>query len=167
MMKAITLFLSLVCLISSAAGAQKFKVSVAPSRELTFSKNQGLGAAWLGYLIAREKWISASLTDVEPRDLEEYRPRFDEEVAGRSALAEVWSNMGRRVSGDDGKYLSDLVKVWKAKWMSEYVWTYLRQDFWIGGPDPARLAEFGKWAEKNLPEHRVVTHGAIILTKEG
>ena len=119
-----------------------------------------ISAPWLAYVLARQAYV---LKHVGQYDLIPGRmvPKFEEEVQGRKMLAEIWAGSKRKNKDLKDKYLDELLAVGKAKFMAEYVWTYLKQPAWPKQPRGLRLKEFTLWRQRNLKDHKPETHGGI------
>ena len=121
-----------------------------------------INAVWLCYLMSRAVYVNKHrdmYSNVKGRCI----PCFNEEVDARTQMAEGY----QRFSAEDGTlhddYLDDLVKVEKAGFMKEYVWTYLRQSSWSDAEKPTKMTDFATWKEVNLSNHHAVTYGYVFL----
>jgi len=123
-------------------------------------------SAWLGYLMARDMWISDHLATAQPSDFLTYQPRFDEELTGRWTLTELWRGMRKKGSAPD-QYLDALVLIEEHGYLEPYVWQYHYQDAW--GPKPGDLpwVRYEQWMEDRLPGFEPETCGSIRLLKPG
>ena len=123
-----------------------------------------IGAAWLGYLMERQVYITdhADQYQLIPGLV---TPTFDEEVEARRTMAQIWKELRDKDQSRKDKYLDELVPVHEADFMREYVWTYLRQQGWTRQPKDLRLKEFSQWQQLHLPGHLPETHGKIRITK--
>ena len=117
---------------------------------------------WLGYLMARANYIQEHATEYSGQ-VGVVEPHFTEEVYARTKAADIYDELGRN---GHSPYFEDLLKVKKAGYMKEYVWTGLRQSSWTVDEEPKKLLDFDAWARKNIPNHRVVTSGSISMAKK-
>ncbi len=90
---------------------------------------------------------------------------FPEEIAGRTAAVNVYEQMRNQGKNERDAYWDDVVKVSKAGFLPEYVWTYFRKPSWKESAAPIKLAAFTTWQRSNLPSHRPVTHGGLAYSK--
>jgi hypothetical protein len=88
-----------------------------------------VNAAWLGYLMERQTYIR--------EHADQYRlttgiaiPRFGEEVEARKTMAQIWKELKEKDQSRKDTYLDQVISVYEADFMREYVWTYLRQQSW-------------------------------------
>ena len=93
-------------------------------------------------------------------------PKFEEEVAARKDLAEIWKELKERTQSNNDKYLDELLSVHDGGFMREYVWTYLRQPTWTKQPRNLELKEFGSWERLHLEHHTAESYGNIKVVKE-
>jgi len=114
-------------------------------------------AVWLGYLLARANYIGdhkdsyAGVNGISA-------PQFQEEVEARSKAALIYEDLSSKDKELRDTYFEDLLKVERAGFMKEYVWTYLRQPTWPETEKPSNLVAFNSWNEVNLPNHQPVTY---------
>jgi hypothetical protein len=128
-------------------------------------KPESVCSAWLGYGLARSNWIAENILD----DLlsgKTYLHSFDEEYAGREALATIWSELKESEPLAADKYLDELLSVMKAGFLREYVWLYLKSPDWNLEPEGLRLNEFKDWMKIHAKEHIVETLVVIKLGNE-
>ena len=131
-------------------------------------KSQGveLGAAWFGYAYARKTWINDNILSGDRGDPRLYRRSFPEELAGREALARIWTGFKKKGHAVPDEYLDELVVVNDSGFMREYVWRHLAEATWEGMPEGLRLEEFDRWAERNLAGHKVETFADVKIEDE-
>ncbi|HKC58682.1 MAG TPA: hypothetical protein VKB92_01210 [Myxococcales bacterium] len=122
------------------------------------------GAIWLGYLMARGRFI-AEHPDSHPREVGAVIPTFEEEVEARSTATQIYRELRQKDEELAVAYFDDLMRVDSASFMREYVWTYLHQPTWRKVPDNLRLQEFETWCSDNLANHYVVTKGGLRLER--
>ncbi len=103
--------------------------------------------SWTAYANARADWIRSNITP-EAMAIAGYHPSFDEEVAGRTALAQAWIAQKRITPALKNVYLDQLVQVYQAYFIKEYTWTYFALDTWEE-PHGLYLSAFKRW----LREH--------------
>jgi hypothetical protein len=106
-----------------------------------------IGAAWILY--------GTTLGMVEGAE-----ETMEAEVMARTALALYWQAQREEGSHHDD-YLEELLAVYEADFMREYVWVFLRRPVWAEPPD-LRLAEFEQWRQDILPNHAVQTLAACV-----
>lgn len=140
-----------------AAAAQTTQVSInwdpkeAPANE---------SALWLGYLLARANYINAHPT-LYPQHTGSVLPTFTEEVEARSSAARIYTELKAKDPTLNVAYFDDLALISSNSFMSEYVWTYLRQDTWGTAPAGLKLTEFDEWRAAHLAGHHAISHGTI------
>jgi hypothetical protein len=144
----------------------KLDISVVVDDQALKGKPKNVTSAWLGYAMARAKWISDNVP--AGSDLaKSYARTFDEEVAGRVALATIWSELKVAEAGLADVYLDQLQAVNDATYVREYVWTYLRSSAWQTEPGSLRLPLFQEWASGHLHEHQPETHADARVVVPG
>lgn len=119
----------------------------------------------LTYLIARSKYIN------EHPDL--YRdqsglviPTFEEEFQARLLLAQGCAEMAERGEGPASPYFSDLLRVYQAGFIAEYVWLFLAQPTWPAEAQPKNLPAFIGWVKQNGRQHVVKLFGGVKLERD-
>jgi hypothetical protein len=122
-----------------------------------------VNAAWLGYLMERQIYIREhpDQYNLTPGIV---IPMFDEEVNARRTLAQIWKELKEKDKNRRDKYLDELVPVYEADFVREYVWTYVRRQSWPRQPRDLRLKEFSQWQQRHLKDHIPETHGSIRIT---
>jgi hypothetical protein len=121
------------------------------------------GTVWLGYLMALAANADKRANTLKPGPLV---PTFDEEVAARKAVAQIYRESRQSDDRIDLPYFSTLVMVDDAGFIPEYIWVYLRNKAWAE-PSRLRLSEFEKWRERHLQGHTGQTHGSIKVAEPG
>lgn len=116
------------------------------------NKPKEIAAAWLAYALARVNWVREHIT---PKHLKAhgYRRSFDEEFYGREKLVQVWEELKVKNTQLKDPYLDTLLSVYKATFLREYVWIYLRDDWWKTQPDQLQR-KFSEWRKTNLSGHQ-------------
>ena len=122
----------------------------------------GVSAAWLGYGIARAKWVGENVLRGQSGSVT-YRRSFEEELYGRESLAKIWEELKAKDQGLADKYLDELLAVSNAGFLREYVWLYFWSGAWKTPPDGLRMADFEKWRAENLRGHRPQTFADIRI----
>jgi hypothetical protein len=115
------------------------------------SISQDAAPAWLAYAGTRSQWMTKIFWQQNPR-ASRYEHTFAEEAAARYACARVWIELREFEKRKPDVYLDQLIEVWKAGYIAEYTWTYLRDQRWFE-PDGLRLTEFESWRRINLANH--------------
>ena len=138
-----------------------FKVTVIFCRGETFEET----ANGLACLTARSKYIT------EHPDL--YRdqtgmvvPTFEEELQARLLLAQSCAEKARRGEPPSSPYLSDLLRVYEAGFIAEYVWLFLAQPTWPAEAQPQNLPAFIGWVTQNFRQHVVKTFGGVKIERD-
>ena len=116
---------------------------------------------WMSYLIARLAYVMKHRSEYPAGGHGPLVPTFQEEIAGRTAAANVYQQMRAQGKNERDAYWDDVVKVSKSGFLPEYVWTYFRKPSWPESAAPKKLAQFAPWQRTNLASHRPVTHGGI------
>lgn len=119
-------------------------------------------SAWIGYAASRAEWIQTNVS-VDEIVQKGYQRTFEEEVAARSTLSELWKEFGDSDVNLKNLYLDDLLKVYEAGYIKEYTWTYLASSEW-SQPDGLLLEEFSAWSKNNLVNHNPETHADVEIT---
>ena len=147
---------ALVC--SASENKAKLNISVVIDAETLEGKPPAVTAAWLGYASGRALWISSHIK-ANPSEATTYTRTFEEEVAGRESLADMWAELKAKQSDLLDVYLDQLLRVREAKLMREYVWVNLRGESWKEQPTDLQIERFQEWAAVHLVGHVVETHG--------
>lgn len=129
-------------------------ILIAP--ELLEGGNQAVTAAWLGYALARVGWIRQNVPQ-EYIDQGYYARSFAEELYGRENMVKVWGELKDKDGTLTDQYLDEMLEVYNAGYIKEYVWVYLYEDGWEGSPTNQRLDEYIAWEEVNIPGHEPLT----------
>ncbi len=156
---------------SSVSPTEEPRLIVPSTRTFSFtievdgSLPEHLGAPWLAYLMARAAYLDENRDQysLSPGIL---IPKFEEEVAARKDLAQIWKELKERTQSNNDKYLDELLSVHDGGFMREYVWTYLRQPTWTKQPRDLELKEFGAWERLHLEHHTAESYGNIKVVKE-
>src|SRR5262245_1333709 len=114
------------------------------------------GTLWFFYAAARATFISehGNLYEAQPDPI---LRTFGEEVAGRWMLGHSCENALKQGEQLASAYLADLLKVFQADFISEYVWLFLAQPNWLPDQRPPKMPAFLGWAMQNLLQHKVET----------
>ncbi|MBN1673306.1 MAG: hypothetical protein JXR37_19830 [Kiritimatiellae bacterium] len=120
--------------------------------------------AWLAYLVARTRYVLEHKSDY-PAVPGPVDPLYDEEVAGRSTLAEVWTSLKREDETLQDPYLDALAKVAEAGFVREYARVFLARPHWPPPEESLRLEAFDAWRKAHLPDHRPQTHGYVEMQR--
>jgi hypothetical protein len=122
---------------------------------------------WLTYLVARVSFGQKHGLP-EPDASAARAPSFEEEVFARATavrvFAESLSPTKRKRLAKRFRYYGELQRVIDAGYLREYVWHELRQPAWTAAPLELRSDAYLAWRKLHLPDHVVVTHGAIRLS---
>ena len=146
-------FSYLVWIYFIAKPKEKGKVILDPS----LLKAPEIGCVWLTYAGARLLWINRDFKKVFP-NATQYKYTFHEEYYGRAEQIEFLNlNANDIFSKFRDKHLEDLLRVYQAGFLAEYVWHYFYNPVWQM-PNNLRLQEFQNWSATNL-----INHQAIIL----
>ncbi len=132
--------------VTPTPGPPAYTVTVVLDPTLT-GQDPSVTDSWMAYGNARADWIRANITP-QAMAIAGYHPSFDEEVAGRTALAQAWMKQKRITPGLKNVYLDQLVQVYQAYFIKEYTWTYFALDSWEE-PHGLYLSAFKRW----LREH--------------
>ncbi len=119
----------------------------------------------MSYLLARLAYVVKHPAEYPPGGHGLVVATFPEEFAGRTAAVQVYQQMRSQGKNERDAYWDDVVKVLKAGFLPEYVWTYFRKPSWKESAAPKKLAAFTAWQRSNLPSHRPVTHGGLAYSK--
>ena len=122
--------------------------------------NESVAAAWIGYALARLVWVRDNASSMENSS---YRISFEEEVHGRESLVKIWEELKEKDPALKNIYLDEALKIYKAGYLSEYVWLYLWEDTWKESPPEARVKEFIAWQDSNLPNHQAETLAGLAF----
>jgi hypothetical protein len=120
---------------------------------------------WMAYLLARLAYVVKHPAEYPSGGHGQLVATFSEELAGRAAAVEVYQQMRSQGKNDRDAYWEDVVKVSKAGFLPEYVWTYFRKPSWKESVAPKKLAPFTSWQRSNLASHRPATYGGITYGK--
>ena len=153
MTKALVVLLTLTPVVVLAGQQRVSSPLVLTDRDMS-RMDEGVLDAWLAYTIARQAWVSEN---VPPEASTRYSRSFEEELAGREMLAEVWAAHVKKHPNAKDMYLDQVAAVSSAGFLREYVWTYLGSKKWKTKPEGLRLDEFGVWKEPHLLDHRAKT----------
>lgn len=127
---------------------------------------ENTSAAWLGYLLARTRWIDENLITASERDFQAYAPRAGEELTGRETLAELWRNFRQKGASPD-QYLDALARIEEQGYLEPYVWRYHSESAWGEAPGDLPWVRFDQWMARELPGFQPVTRGSIRLLPPG
>ena len=117
-----------------------------------FSYEEGIQASWLGYGLARAKWLMENVLANNP-EAYTYKRSFEEEVYARESLAKIWGELKENDPLLKDSYLDSLLSIFKVGLIKEYVWVFFREDTWQPPSETLKLAEFSKWQVENIPNH--------------
>jgi tetratricopeptide (TPR) repeat protein len=110
--------------------------------------------AWLAYGIAK-----LALLEKDGAPARKSVTDFDSEVAARTLMLAVWTNLRAKEGGKDA-YLDLLLTIKQAGFLKEYVIAALARPGWtIPGKELAslRVADYLAWADDHVPDHDVPT----------
>jgi len=144
-----------------AAGSSPTALSV--SINWSPAKPDKENAVWLGYLAARAAFINKHM-DLYAQRIGVITPTFAEEVEARTTATKIYQELREKDKALDVAYFNDLERVASSPFMSEYVWTYLRQPTWGAAPGDLKLVDFDVWRKANLANHQAMTQGSISFS---
>lgn len=142
--------------LEQSAALQEAMNEVLIAPELLEGGNQAVTAAWLGYALARVGWLRQNVPQ-EYIDQGYYSRSFEEELHGRESMIKIWGELKDKDGSLTDLYLDELLEIYKAGYIEEYVWVYLCEDGWEGSPADERLDEYIEWEEVNIPNHEPLT----------
>ncbi len=145
-------------------GAPSFKVSFVLDPSLT-AQDTSIVTAWTAYAQARAGWIEKN---VSPQLVADggYRRSFDEELAGRSALALAWQKAKKAEPRLQDIYLDQLLQIYTANFIREYTWSYFADPSW-DQPNGLYLKLFTQWMKGNMKRvHIPETLATVQVTLE-
>jgi hypothetical protein len=158
---------TLGCLIVLVTASNYAAIAApAPTNELSVSihwnpeKADPEGPLWLGYLLARAKFVGDH-RDLYAQKVGEVAPTFGEEVEARTSAVQIYRELKEKDRKLSVVYFKDLDRVESNSFMREYVWTYLRQPTWGPPPNELKLSAFDTWKATNLANHQAITKGSI------
>ena len=151
--------------LSAGCAAGTPKPEPEPRIVVDASVSQEALPAWLAYTGIRLRWRTNTYLEQNP-DAGRYRYTFAEEAAARDASARVWIERREFQKGKPDGYLDRLIEVFKAGYIREYTWTYLRDPLWAE-PAGLRLAAFDAWRRVNLKDHRAETRARVEFADDG
>lgn len=122
------------------------KILLDPS--LAQGQDPALVNAWTAYANARADWIRQNIT-ADTMLMTGYHRSFDEEAAGRTALAQAWQSEKKAEPGLRNPYLDQLLQVYEAHFIKEYTWIYFAASDWQR-PQGLYLQAFMRWMQQNL-----------------
>ena len=123
------------------------------------------GAQWFFYLGARSQYIDQHPEEYEGK-LGRVIPTFEEELAGRTILAEGCAHSQNQGKEPPSLYLSELLRVHQAGYLREYTWWLCNRPQWPIEKRPERLVAFMAWMAKHLASHQVETYGWIEIEQK-
>ncbi len=149
--------------LTPTPGPPSFTVTIVLDPSLT-GQDPSLVKAWTAYANARADWIRANIP-AQQIAAGGYHRTFDEEVAGRTALALAWKAEKKVTPGLQNSYLDQLLKVYEASFIREYTWIYFAASDWEQ-PHGLYLTAFDSWARAHLtkPLHVVETLATVQVT---
>ncbi len=83
-------------------------------------------------------------------------------MIARSTLANIWEEFKNSQPDLKDKYLDDLLAVYRAGFIREYIWVFLANDAWLQ-PEGLQLDEFSAWVKANLPDHEPETRAGVEI----
>jgi hypothetical protein len=124
----------------------------------------GSTTVWMGYLLARAKYREDHKIPLPSSG--EIVPSFQEEVYAREygeRIYQEWKGENKSWSEPYWELLSEI----KTKgFLEAYVWTYLRRPNWPERDQPQNIATFQSWSNSVLKNHKVQTHGSLVLDRK-
>ena len=107
---------------------------------------------WMFYGMALKTW---------PIELEENgQPNlYKRELFARTKTAQIWQELKGNKAVTSDKYLDELVNIYEAGFMKEYVWAYIRKSSRI--QSSLKLDKFKHWMFVNLPDHKAIINTGI------
>ncbi|RHW74573.1 lysozyme inhibitor LprI family protein [Colwellia sp. RSH04] len=110
---------------------------------------------WLFYGMALKTW---------PIELEESgQPNlYKRELFARSKTAQIWQELKANKAVTPDKYLDELVIIYEAGFMEEYVWAYIRKSGRT--QNNLKLDKFKQWIFVNLPDHKAIIHTGVKVS---
>lgn len=124
-----------------------FQVTVMLDPSLA-GQDTSLTSAWTAYGEARAAWIEKNVSPVLMAQAG-YHRSFDEEVAGRTALAQTWKVEKQAEPRLQNIYLDQLLQIYQANFIREYTWTYYADSTWEQ-PKGLYLNIFSRWMKANM-----------------
>ena len=116
--------------------------------------------AWLSYAFARLVWVKNNAE--EPVTNENYVHYYEEELIGRESLIKVWEELQEQDPTLQDKYLDEMVIIYKAGYLPEYVWFFTYFDEGGTPPEDARVEEFEMWFTPKFIDHQPETLAGLI-----
>ena len=137
----------------------------APEYEMVLDKslvsNLDVLAPWMVYGGSRSLWVKEKYLKKNPSE-KIYRYSFEEELDARAELIRYWKGKKEEVLLSD-EYLDQLLRIYNANFLSEYVWYYFRNDDWKEPSKKLKMNEFMKWKQNNLKAHTPLTLVSIKI----
>ncbi len=132
---------------TATSPAPSFQVTVMLDPSLA-GQDTSLTSAWTAYAEARAAWIEKN---VSPALMAQagYHRSFDEEVAGRTALAQTWKVEKQAEPKLQNIYLDQLLQIYEAYFIREYTWTYYADPTWEQ-PKGLDMTAFTRWMKANM-----------------
>lgn len=120
-------------------------------------------AAWITYAFARMGWIKEHMQmPLENITPEVYQKSFEEELHGRENLIKVWDELKEQDPALQDTYLDEMVIVYKAGYLTEYVWNFTWYDAFVEAPTDERMEEFEVWFYDTIPDHQPKTLAGLV-----
>ena len=111
--------------------------------------------AWLGYLLARKKYVEEHLIEYNLREEGDLIPRFNEELYAYNAVADIWKNLKKNDAKYESEFFDDIQLIHESGYMAEYLWVNHWRNGWVK-PDELRLEDYAIWEIEKLKEHVIV-----------
>lgn len=145
-------------------GAPTYTVHIQLDPSLLNGQDPALVNAWTAYANARADWIRQNIS-ADVMLMTGYHRSFDEEVAGRTALALAWQSEKKAEPGLRNPYLDQLLQVYQAHFIKEYIWTYFAASDWEQ-PRGLYLRLYMQWMQQHLakPIHIPETLATVEVT---
>ena len=121
------------------------------------AKRRAEQKVWEIYANARQDWILDREIPL-PETEGTIAPRFEEELAARTKLAEALHEDRRRVGKSHRKYSAELQQVIEADFFEEYVFLTHHEEGWEAGDRELKLDDYKAWAAENIPDHEPLTY---------
>lgn len=149
-----SLLLLSACVSQSPNPHTKQKTSKKPRIEINLGENyknydKQESKAWLAHALAK---ISCA----------EHYPNlsFENEFCATATALRIWADL-KKEEYTESATLDDMLAVKRAGFLREYVWVYLRQEYWFK-PEDLLLDKFEQWRELHLQSHFPNTHIDIV-----
>lgn len=155
----ILLMMVILLFLNFTIDAKKTDISIVLSDDLMKANNIPIMACWLAYASDLSNNIGK---EINKKD-KEIKISFENELSARTTLVQVWKELKAKDQLTNS-YLDDLEKVYDNKYLPEYVYNYLKKEYWPV-KDDLKIDEFNQWVKDNLKDHQVLTLAYVTLDK--